>query len=517
MPTILKNTDVFGSFLAMDDQTPIVGATTPGAYVPSSITMPDADEDSTGLVLEYREPPIHRLPPPLADYVAQSAEAIGCDPSLVVMPLLAAIAAAIGDSRAVVLKSGWIEFPVLWTLVIAPSGALKTPAMKAAMEGMEDAQKKAFNTYQAAEAAHKAALAEWQKNGKTIAEPNAPKLTSYYIGDATIEAVCHRLRDNPRGLLQKRDELSGWLGSFDKYSDGNEAAQWLEFHSANSLKIDRVNKDNPTIFIPRALVCVTGTIQEAVLKNLLTGDGAQHFENGLAARFLMSMPPERERKWREAIIPPERVNQYVGLFKDLFSLSPEIDAQTGHRTPQLLHLSPEAKKRFVLFVNEHGRELRAFKSDRLKSAWSKLEAQAARLALIFHCVRETYLPSPGDTARTISLDTMEAALEWIEWFKNETRRIYYTLTHTSETGQADRLIQFTRRNGGRCTARDAARVGAGGHTAEEVEKLMVSLVVAGFAEWEKPEQPKGGRPTRYFRLKSAIPNRETDETPTKAP
>ena len=488
----------------MPDQTPATNAPTPGVYIPASITPPDADENSSGLVLEYREPPIHRLPTPLAGYVAQSAEAIGCDPSLVVMPLLAAIAAAIGDSHAVLLKPGWIEFPVLWTLAIAPSGALKTPAMKAAMEGMETAQKEAFNSYQLKEATHKATYAEWQKNGKTAAEPIAPKLTSYYISDATLEAVCVRLRDNPRGLLQKRDELSGWLGSFDKYTEGNEAAQWLEFHSANSLKIDRKSGDTPTIFIPRALVCVTGTIQEGVLKKLLTGGGAQHFENGLAARFLMSMPPERERKWREAIIPPEIVKQYADLFKDLFALSPEIDAH-GNRTPHLLRLSPAAKERFIQFVNQHGRELQAFKSDRLKSAWSKLEAQAARLALIFHCVRETYLPSPGDDTRTISLDTLEAALEWVEWFKNETRRIYFTLTHAGETKQADKLIRFARRNGGRCTAAQAAKNGAGGSNAKAVEDLMKSLVAAGLAEWQTPEQPKGGHPTRYFCVRPSAP------------
>jgi hypothetical protein len=449
----------------------------------------------------------------LAEYVTQSAEAIGCDPSLVALPMLAAVAAAIGVSRAVFLKHGWNEFPVLWTMPIAPSGAMKTPAMKAAMEGIEAAQKEAFNACQLAEAMHKAEIAEWQINGKKSAEPAAPKLTSYYIGDATIEAVCLRLRDNPRGLLQKRDELSGWLGSFDKYSNGNEAAQWLEFHSANSLKIDRAAENKGTIYIPRALVSVTGTIQQPVLKKLLTGDGAQHFDNGLLARFLPAMPPERERKWREAVTPPEIVIKYVGLFKDLFALAPQFDAGTGNRTPQLVKLSPDAKKLFVEFVNRHGRELRAFKDDRLKSAWSKLEAQAARLALVFHVVREVYLPGPGkDAANTIASDTMQAALEWVEWFKNETRRIYFTLTHEGETKQVDKLIRFARRNGGRCTAAQAAKYDAGGDTTAEVEDLMKSLVAAGLAEWQTPEQPKGGKPTRYFWVRTPAPADEKDKT-----
>jgi len=165
--------------------------------------------------------------------------------------------------------------------------------------------------------------------------------------------------------------------------------------------------------------------------------------------------------------------------------------------------------------------MRGFKSDRLKSAWSKIEGQAARLALVFHCVREAYLTSPGDNVNTITADTLDTALAWIEWLKNETRRIYYTLTHKGDTRQADKLIAFARRNGGSITARDAARAGAGGRDVEAVEKIMAGLVAAGFADWHTPEQPRGGRPTKYFRLKltpaqseNATPCRETDNTST---
>jgi len=488
----------------------------PGPFEPNSIT-PEESENETAAspVLEYSPPPIDRLPSPLAEYIAKSAEAIGCDPCLVAMPALAACAAAIGDARAVQVKAGWIEFPILWALVIAPSGALKTPAMKAAMHGLEEAQRKAFEDYWLAEARYKVAVAEWIKRDRQGTEPTPPLLNSFYIGDATLEAVGVLLDDNPRGLLQKRDELSGWLDGFDKYSDGNEAAQWLEFHSANAVRIDRKGGDKKTIYLPRGLVSVTGTIQEPVLRDLLTGDDAKHFDNGLAARFLMAMPPERRRQWREAITPPALMRQYADLFRDLLALVPRIDTETGRREPIISTFSPEAKARFVDFVNAHGAEMHGFKSDRLKSAWSKLEGQAARLALVFHCVREACLPSPGENANTMSADTLDAALAWIEWLKNETRRIYYTLTHKGDARRADKLIAFARSNGGIITPRDAARAGAGGRDAKAVEEIMAGLVAAGLAAWHTPEQPKGGRPTRYFRLKSALPNRETDETPPK--
>lgn len=495
------------------DQQPNGG---PGAYVPQSILPEDLEDDApSGLDLEYQHPPIQALPAPLAEYVSASAEAIGCDPALVAMPALAAVAAAIGDSRAVEVKPGWQELAILWALVVAPSGALKTPAMKAALVGLEEAQKRAFEDYRLAEAQHKAKVAEWNKAGKVTAEPQPPALSSYYVGDATLEAVGALLDTNPRGLLQKRDELSGWLGGFNRSNEGDEAGQWLEFHSGNAVRIDRKGGDKKTIYIPRALVSVTGTIQEGILRKLLTGDDAKHFDNGLAARFLMAKPPERTRQWREASVAPELVDKYVALFRCLLTLQPAIDADTGRRTPIVLRWAPEAKARVVGFVNAHGEEMGAFKSDRLKSAWSKLEGQLPRLALVFHCIRHAYLPGPDGDARTISLETVEAALAWIEWLKQEVRRIYYTLAHAADVRMADKLMAFAHRNGGRCTARDAARAGAGGRTAEEVEKIMGSLVAAGLAAWAKPEQPKGGRPTRVFVVnsaKQAEPSRETDET-----
>jgi hypothetical protein len=501
----------------MREQQQTTDAPQPGAYVPLSILPPDPDADSpTGLALDYLPPPVERLPQPLADYVSKSAEAIGCDPSLVAMPALAACASAIGDARAVQVKANWLEFPILWTLCIAPSGALKTPALKAAMEGLEVAQRKVFEAYRLAEAQYKDDLARWLKSDRQNAEPQAPLLKSYYIGDATLEAVSVLLDANPRGLLQKRDELSGWLGGFDKYNDGNEAAQWLEFHSANSVRIDRKGGDKKTLYLPRALISVTGTIQEPVLRSLLSGEDGKHFHNGLAARFLMAMPPERTREWREVATPLELVRQFQSMFDDLLSLSPQVDATTGRREPVLVDWTPEAKTCFVHFFNTHGREMRAFKSEQLKSAWSKLEAQAARLALVFHVIRHTCFPSTEHEARTISLDTLEAALAWIEWLKGETRRIYYTLTQHGQTRGADKLIQFVRRSGGRCTARDAARASAGGRDAATVEKVMLGLVAAGLGEWETPDMPQGGRPTRYFKMSAATPSAKLTKPHTQA-
>ena len=62
--------------------------------------------------------------------------------------------------------------------------------------------------------------------------------------------------ETPRGLLVARDELAGWLGSFNQYKQGQggDVAHWLEMHRAGALLVDRKSGDKTTIHVARAAV-----------------------------------------------------------------------------------------------------------------------------------------------------------------------------------------------------------------------------------------------------------------------
>ena len=60
--------------------------------------------------------------------------------------------------------------------------------------------------------------------------------------DATVEAVAPILEANPRGVLLARDELAGWIRSFDRYAGGKgggDAAHWLSMHNGEAVVVDR--------------------------------------------------------------------------------------------------------------------------------------------------------------------------------------------------------------------------------------------------------------------------------------
>ncbi|MCA8985642.1 MAG: DUF3987 domain-containing protein, partial [Planctomycetaceae bacterium] len=83
--------------------------------------------------IHFQPFPLDCLCPALAEYAAQVAESIGCCPSMVAVPMLSVLGAAIGASRVVEVKPGFTQYAILWTGTLAESGAGKSPALGAAV------------------------------------------------------------------------------------------------------------------------------------------------------------------------------------------------------------------------------------------------------------------------------------------------------------------------------------------------------------------------------------------------
>ena len=119
----------------------------------------------------------------------------------------------------------------------------------------------------------------------------------------------------------------------------------------------------------------------------------------------------------------------------------------------MLDLTPEAHKLWVAFYDEHADEQFRL-GGALASAWSKLEAYAARFALITHLVRcqdyGIYQPDHGK----IDEVSIRAGITLARWFGNEARRVYGRLKETEgERGLRDR-VEEVRSLGGAVTVRD---------------------------------------------------------------
>jgi len=466
----------------------------------------DDDGEDTPEPVERFEPfPVDVLPDPVRGFVTEASSAIGCDPSFVALPLLAGLAAAIGNTRRIMLKRAWTEPAIVWIANVGESGTAKSPALEAALRPVKDRQRRAMQDHAEDMKAWQADYARWEVDcaawkkaaakgdaGDPPEAPEKPVCPRTWTDDTTIEALVSRLQDNPRGLLMIRDELSGWFG-FDRYSGGKgggEVAKWLEAFGGRAIITDR--KTSGTEYVPRAAVSVAGGIQPETLKRAL---GQEHRDNGLAARLLFAMPPRRPRRWTDADVGERTEAALTDVFERLYALESDADLD-GQPRPRLLRLSEEAKPAWVRFVNEHGEDQFQRVGDEA-AAWSKLEAYGARFALVIHLVRV----AAGDPTITdpdaVDEASVAAGVVLVRWFAREARRIYGMLGETEEGAEHRALVEWIEGRGGSVTARQLAGSGprAFRGNRESAQAALDALAEAGVrgARWEYPP-PRGGRP-----------------------
>jgi hypothetical protein len=180
------------------------------------------------------------------------------------------------------LAAGWSEPPLLWCGLVGSPSSGKSPAMDAAFslvhqaeEAMaagfderrrdhETKQEAAKATREAWEAEVKAAIKEGKQPPSMPLQAEVDEMLPrprVRIADATVEAMAKLASALPRGLLLVRDELSGWLGSFDKYGGGGaDRAFALEMYGGRAYVVDRVKNPDP-IRIAHLSIGVLGGVQ----------------------------------------------------------------------------------------------------------------------------------------------------------------------------------------------------------------------------------------------------------------
>lgn len=453
--------------------------------------------------LEWKPFPLDALPAPIAQYVAKASQAIQCDPAMVVLPMLAVLGAAAGTSREVEVKEdSWLEPLVVWSVIVARSGSCKSPAFRAAVSCLIDLDQRLYR--------------DWEQ-GAASGVPESPggrrpPCKRHVVEDITVEALAMVLRDNPQGVLLFRDELSGWFGSFDRYTSGTKGAdssRWLEAFSAGPWRIDRkTGPEHERQFrVESASVCITGTIQTPVLKRCV---GSQHIENGLAARFLMAMPPVHPRTWNPDGVPANLREQVATIVGKLVSVPLQRDA-AGSLKRTRMTLTPAARDAWKEFFDSHSKLQAEEPHEAIAAAMAKHEAYVARIAGIFQAVKWAADASNG---LEITEDSLRRAIVIMEWFTHETRRVYEIVEEDASTTRRRSLAEWIRSVGGTVTARELTRSRREFKgDPKRAERELEELVKHGFGsfDWSEHDQT-GGRPTRRFVLRRRSPAHPADET-----
>lgn len=473
-----------------------------GEPVPAAAIEEPADE---GDDLVWTPFPVDALPEPLATFVNEAAAAIGVDPSMIALPLLAMVAGAIGNTRRLVVKSGWKVPPILWTAVISESGSGKTPAFRAVTQFTDFAQTKAFLAHEAAVAEYETAMTNYElqlkdraKRGGTAPEkPEKPVARRFVVNDTTVEALMPILRDNPRGVVLGADELAQWFTSHDAYRASGRAGvdrpKWLSMFDAGPVTCDR--KTSGTIHVPSAAVSITGGVQPAILRTLLTPD---NMTSGLVARFMLAMPPRLVMRWSENTISFATMDEVANLFGLLIDGLPAGDIATDGAKE--LDLNMEAKDEFRRFAEDIYSQ-QATASGAAAAMLSKLTSLAGRLALVIHVARQAGRePTLGDR---VDIDSIRRGIAIARWAGAEQQRVYRLLVADGGVDEAAddavRLGRWLADHGGRASDRDIGK-GLARFRDDQVraDTAVQRLVAEGRAVRETTVT--GGRPSRGVRL-----------------
>src|SRR5262245_43434356 len=244
--------------------------------------------------------PLDILSPVLREFVVSQSRVIGGCLSGMAMATLDTVRPATSHRWSVkMMEYGqWYVHPRLWVLLVGDPSTKKTPEMNAATAPLEDLQTELYRDY-------REALRQYKEGGDDDAaerEPPEPP-PRYIVMDTTIQKLGEIVARADRGLLVKRDELTGWIGDMDRYNKAKDAASdrafWLKAWDGGPYHVDRIGRGE--IFIENLSVSIVGGIQPdrlAELKDLTT--------DGLLQRFLPTIMTESNFTLDE----PANVNPY---------------------------------------------------------------------------------------------------------------------------------------------------------------------------------------------------------------
>ena len=307
---------------------------------------------------------------------------------------LTVCAAAIPDHVRIKVKVHelWHESARLWTALIGPPSAKKSPVLRAAMAPLKKFEKQEYARWAQA-------IVEWKKEDKDTRGPE-PILRQYVLNDSTIEATGVVSAENEQGLLLERDELAGWFGAMDKYSSSRGAAAdrafWLQAWNGGPHKVNRISR--PSIYIPNLSFSIIGGIQPDTMRRF----AVDTVDDGLLQRLLPISVGSAE-VGEDAPDTGDFYKNYEALVVRLTQL-PEtvVTFQAGAQT---------IRRQFERYAHELVR-LEAL-SPQFSAFCGKLDGLFARLALIFHCCDSINLKILVE-AQTIPEHIPEATAERVQ-------------------------------------------------------------------------------------------------------
>lgn len=434
--------------------------------------------------------PLDFLPRLFRAYVEDVSDLLQCPSDYVAIPLLVEAATLIGQSirLAPLRHNDWSERPCLWGAIVGTPGTKKSPAAEIALKTIHDLQKELYDKYKAAHRQWKAQVQQAKTRG--LSPPPEPQLESILVHETTVEALIKIQEGNPRGVLLYRDELSGWLKTFNKYRNrvGDDRQFYLQCWSGGSYRVDRLSRE--TIYVENLYLSIFGSIQPGVLKEAFR----QGDQDGLNARFGMIVWPDPIPLTKVVDRQPDiQIRHDV----DLALRSLRSASSGSNNKPKIIRFSEDASELYKEWCLRQGKKIEH--DSPLVAHLAKYPGLFARLALVHWSLRV----ASGEiecVANEVDLHTAKAVGDFLDkYLEPHARKVYDQIEESQGAEGARRIAQWIIDEAIKeFTPRDIRMKCWSGLKDQEsvIQALDYLANVGGWIVVEKrPSGPQGGRPS----------------------
>jgi len=432
------------------------------------------------------------MPESLQPWIKDVAYRRQCPIDFVAIPTILMLSSLIGARCSVKPheKDDWTVVPNLWGGILGDPGTLKTPVCGEVLFPLGYLESKAtedYNDKKIKYEAEKTAFLEGkgcserklkdivdQKDGALNKQedlafvtdelaahlknsPTEPAYKRYKVSDTTVEKMQEILSKNSRGVLVFRDELMGFLESWEKKGHESDRCFYLEaWNGDKPYTIDRIGRG--MVHAENICVSILGTTQPDKISTYLNKAIKKLDNDGLLQRFQLLVYPDK-KAWK-------LVDEYPDLVAKsrVFEICKTIDAMTftdyGAQAPEPLYegqytipyfrLSPEAQIPFHEWLKTLQEKLDGNDHPIILQHLSKFRSLMPSLALIFHVVDN----ADGKREREITLSSIQKAAAWCAYLESHARRIYGMVLDTTfeaapTLSKAEELLAWMRKQSSR--------------------------------------------------------------------
>lgn len=434
--------------------------------------------------------PLDALPERLAEFVADVAGATNSPPDFAGGYAVAIAAGTTGATRAAAIKDGHVQRGSVYLAAVGVKGGGKSPALELVAAPVYDEQARLKRL-----------------GGKTKA----------FTSDVTAEKLARMMQDNPRGVLMVRDELAGWLLSFNQYKAGGKGSDRQFFLSAWTgapVAVDRKGKekdgDDGEIYVRWPCLSVVGTIQPSVLDRFRADA-----DDGFYDRMLFCYPdelPMTGEKW--LTVCPARAADWADALRNLRGVG-MIDGSTEGPRPLFMRLDEGGRAGWESWTHSVAAMVNAPDFDEvLRGPYVKLAGYAARLALTSHMLRGAYgeggmLSDLNAPVPVLDGESMRRGISLGTYFLGHAVRVWTAAGLDNRFGPARKLLRWAGAQGQPFTRRDAHRAMFRQFpTADTLDAPLALLMQHGFLRFQSPaatpnvapQKPAPGRTTAVYEV-----------------